>query len=335
MNIKNQIIKDNYSIYNADCMEVLPSLPDKSIDLSIYSPPFSGLYKYSSDPRDMSNTCNLEEFLTQYEFFVKELSRVIKDGRICAVHCMDLLNHDMSRLLDFPHELIKIHEKYGFKYRNRITIWKEPLLVRLTTMVQSLMHKFIVEDSTKCFTAMPDYVLIFVKNGENQVPVTHPCGIQEYYGEVPILNCMLQAYNNQNKTNFNSDQLWKHLQDTKEEEKVTKINHYIWQRYASAIWDDIRVKNVMPFKGGKEEDDEKHITPLQLDVIARLIELYSNKNEIILDPFNGVGSTTFQAIKMGRKAIGVELKESYFKQAKINLENVPTQQEEFKQEGLF
>lgn len=334
MNIKNQINGENYTIYNADCLEVLPSLPDNSIDLSIYSPPFAGLYQYSSDPRDMSNCESKEQFLEQYEFLIKEIARVTKSGRITAVHCTDVFDNS-CRLWDFPHEIIKLHLKYGFEYRNRITIWKEPLKVRMRTMVQSLMHKFIVEDSTRCFTAMPDYVLIFTKKGENQVPVTHPFGINDYAGEIPILPNILKAYNNANNTNFNEQELWKHLNSINDENGITKLNHYIWQRYASAVWDDIRIDNVLPFRDSKEEDDEKHVHPLQLDVIDRLIELYSNPNEIVLTPFMGVGSEVYSAVRKGRKAIGVELKESYFKQAKINLENVPTQQEEFKQEGLF
>ena len=334
MNIKNQINGENYTIYNADCLEVLPSLPDNSIDLSIYSPPFAGLYQYSSDPRDMSNCESKEQFLEQYEFLIKEIARVTKSGRITAVHCTDVFDNS-CRLWDFPHEVIKLHLKYGFEYRNRITIWKEPLKVRMRTMVQSLMHKFIVEDSTRCFTAMPDYILIFTKKGENQVPVTHPFGINDYAGEIPILPNILKAYNNANNTNFNEQELWKHLNSINDENGITKLNHYIWQRYASAVWDDIRIDNVLPFRDSKEEDDEKHVHPLQLDVIDRLVELYSNPNEIVLTPFMGVGSEVYSAVRKGRKAIGVELKESYFKQAKINLENVPTQQEEFKQEGLF
>lgn len=321
MKIKNQLETEQYSIYNADCMEVMPELPENSIDLSIYSPPFAGLYQYSSDPRDMSNCENKEQFLEQYEYLIKEISRVTKAGRITAVHCTDVFDN-ACHLWDFPHEIIKLHLKYDFEYRNRITIWKEPLKVRMRTMVQSLMHKFIVEDSTKCFTAMPDYVLIFTKKGENQVPVTHPFGIDEYAGEIPILPNILNAWNNTNKSNFTAEQLWDYLNKTKDENGVTKLNHYIWQRYASAVWDDIRIDNVLPFKDSKEEDDEKHVHPLQLDVIERLIELYSNPDEIILTPFMGVGSEVYSAVKKGRKAIGIELKDSYFKQAILNLKDI-------------
>jgi DNA modification methylase len=317
MKVKDQIHTERYSLYNGDCMDVVTSLENESIDLSIYSPPFAGLYNYSSDHRDFSNCENKEQFIDQYEFLIKQMSRITKPGRINAVHCTDVFDNT-SRLWDFPNEIIRLHEKYGFEYRNRITIWKEPLKVRMRTMVQSLMHKFIVEDSTKCFTAMPDYILVFTKKGENKVPVTHPFGINHYAGETPILPNILRAWNNANETNLNEDQLWKHLNDTKEDDKVTKLNHYIWQRYASSVWDDIRIDNVLPYKDSKEEDDEKHVHPLQLDVIDRLVELYSNPDEVVLTPFMGVGSEVFSPVSMGRKAIGIELKDSYFKQAILN-----------------
>ncbi len=319
--VKDQLHTDNYSLYNSDCMLVLPTLGDKSIDLSVYSPPFAGLYNYSSSENDFSNCENKEQFLEQYEFLVKEISRVTKNGRITAVHCTDVFDNT-CRLWDFPHEIIRIHEKYGFEYRNRITIWKEPLKVRMRTMVQSLMHKFIVEDSTKCFTAMPDYVLIFTKKGENEVPVTHSQGFKQYFGEVPILPNILRAWNNANDTGLNEEELWSHLKKEyydHEDPKSNKLSHYIWQRYASSVWDDIRIDNVLPFRDSKEEDDEKHVHPLQLDVIDRIIELYSNPNEVVLTPFMGVGSEVFSPVSLGRKAIGIELKDSYYKQAIINM----------------
>lgn len=323
MNVKDQIVTEQYAIYNGDCMDVMPALSDESIDLSVYSPPFAGLYNYSSSERDFSNCENKEQFLVQYEFLIKEIARVTKPGRITAVHCTDVFDNT-SRLWDFPNEIIRIHDKYGFEYRNRITIWKEPLKVRMRTMVQSLMHKFIVEDSTRCFTAMPDYVLIFTKKGENKVPVVHPFGINEYAGETPILPNILRAWNNANDANLTEDELWEHLNKVNETDKITKLNHYIWQRYASSVWDDIRIDNVLPFRDSKEEDDEKHVHPLQLDVVDRLVELYSNPGEVVLTPFMGVGSEVFSPVSMGRKAIGIELKDSYFKQAKLNLKQAKT-----------
>jgi len=321
MNAKDQIVTSQYAIYNSDCMEVLPALPENSIDLSVYSPPFAGLYNYSSSERDFSNCENKEQFLEQYEFLVAQIARVTKPGRITAVHCTDVFDN-ACRLWDFPHEIIRIHEKYGFQYRNRITIWKEPLKVRMRTMVKSLMHKLIVEDSTQCFTAMPDYVLILTKKGDNEVPVVHPQGLKRYFGATPILPNILQAFNNANGTEFNAEQLWEYLQNSfadHEDPKSNKLSHYIWQRYASSVWDDIRIDNVLPFRDSKEEDDEKHVHPLQLDVIDRIVELYSNEGETVLTPFMGVGSEVYSPVSLGRKAIGIELKDSYFKQANINL----------------
>lgn len=322
MKAKDQVVTSQYAIYNSDCMEVLPTLPSESVDLTIYSPPFAGLYNYSSSERDFSNCENKEQFLEQYEFLVAEIARVTKPGRITAVHCTDVFDNS-CRLWDFPHEIIRIHEKYGFQYRNRITIWKEPLKVRMRTMVKSLMHKLIVEDSTQCFTAMPDYVLILTKKGDNAVPVTHPCGLKKYFGETPILPNILQAWNNANESELTADQLWSTLNQMysdHDDPKSNKLSHYIWQRYASSVWDDIRIDNVLPFRDSREEDDEKHVHPLQLDVIDRLVELYSNPGEVVLTPFMGVGSEVFSPVSLGRKAIGIELKDSYFKQARINLE---------------
>jgi DNA modification methylase len=306
--IKKQLITDDYAIYLSDCMYVLPTLEKDSIDFSVYSPPFAGLYNYSSSPNDFSNCETKEQFLDHYEFLVKEISRLTKPGRITAVHCADIMDSKTEQLWDLPHEIISIHTRHGFQNRNRITIWKEPLTVRRRTMVRSLMHKFIVEDSTECFTAMPDYVLIFKKNGENAVPVTHEKGLIHYAGEIPMLPEMIKKYGtweqlNKKYKNFDGEQI------------ENKLSHIIWQRYASSVWDDIRISNVLKFKESRDEDDEKHVHPLQLDVIDRLVELYTNPGEIVLTPFMGVGSEVYSPVSMGRKAIGKEIKDSYYKQA--------------------
>lgn len=320
--VKQQIQTDDYAIYNGDCVDVIKTMEDKSIDLSVYSPPFCGLYNYSSDYRDMSNCDTKEQFLKQYEFLVEQIARVTKSGRITAVHCTDIFDNQCY-LWDFPAEIIKIHEKHGFHYRNKITIWKEPLKVRMRTMVQSLMHKFIVEDSTKCFTAMPDYMLIFTKSGENEVPVTHPNGFKRYFGDNLILKNILQAFNNQTEgRNFTEYELEEYLKTTfadHEDPKSNKLSHYIWQRYASSVWDDIRIDNVLPFRDSREDDDEKHVHPLQLDVIDRIVELYTNEGEVVFTPFMGVGSEVYSPVSLGRKGIGIELKDSYYKQAVQNL----------------
>lgn len=326
--VKDQIITDTHALYNSDCMEVLPTLPDNSIGLSVYSPPFAGLYQYSSSERDFSNCEDKEQFLEQYEFLIKEVARVTKPGRITAVHVTDV--HDNACYLwDFPGEVIKMHERNGFNYRCRIGIRKEPLKVRMRTMVKSLMHKLVVEDMAQCFPAMPDYVLIFTKKGENTDPVEHPKGLTDfpYFGEVPILPHFLAAWNNdENNPNFDQpEQLWEHLKakyaDHKDA-KTNKLSHYVWRRYADYMWDDIRIDNVLPYRDSKEEDDEKHVHPLQLDVIDRIVYMYSNPGDTVLTPFMGVGSEVYSAVSQGRKALGVELKDSYFKQARINLDSV-------------
>lgn len=315
--VKEQLITDQYSIFNSDCMYVLPSIPDESIDLSLYSPPFAGLYNYSSSENDFSNCETKEQFLEQYEFLIAQIARVTKPGRITAVHVTDIMNSKTGELWDFPNAVIEIHQRYGFKYRNRITIWKEPLKVRMRTMVRSLMHKLIVEDSTECFTAMPDYVLIFKKEGQNAVPVTHPVGLSFYAGETPVLPDMVEKYGTyeQLKAKYRGH----------EDPKTNKLSHIIWQRYASSVWDDIRIDEVLQYKESKDEDDEKHVHPLQLDVIHRLVELYSNPGETVLTPFMGVGSEVYGPVNLGRKAIGIELKDSYYKQAVKNLQSIKSE----------
>ncbi len=332
---KQQTITENYAIYNSDCMEVMPTLPDSSIDLSVYSPPFAGLYNYSSSHRDFSNCDTKEDFLKQYEYLIKELSRVTKAGRINAVHVTEVVQNNGDSW-DFPNEVIRLHQAHGFQYKGRVTIWKEPLKVRMRTMVKSLMHKLIVEDATQCFPAQPDYLLIFKRKGEAEVPVTHQHGLNKYYGEIPILPNILQAWNNANKSDFNAEQLWEHLNNVNEPEGITKLNHYIWQRYASSVWDDIRINNVLPFRDSREDDDEKHVHPLQLDVIDRCVDLWSNPGETVLTPFMGVGSEVYSPISLGRKAIGIELKDSYYKQAVINLAEAKQRfKDEEEQKTLF
>lgn len=324
--VKDQIITEDFAAYNGDCMHVLPTLADNSIDLSVYSPPFAGLYNYSSHENDFSNCESKDQFLQQYEFLIAEMARVTKPGRINAVHITDIIGKD-GDMFDLPGEVKKLHQKYGFQWRNTITIWKEPLKVRMRTMVKSLMHKLIVEDSTECFTAMPDYLLIFKKKGQNEVPVTHPVGLSEYFGETPILPAMTDKYGT--------------FEDLKKkyaghaDPKTNKLSHIIWQRYASSVWDDIRIDNVLPFRDGRDEDDEKHVHPLQLDVIDRIVELYSNPSEVVLTPFAGVGSEVFSPVSLGRKSIGIELKESYFKQLGLNMKEAKNRFVKAKQAELF
>lgn len=328
--MEKQITTTNYAIYNDDCMNVLKALPDESTDFSVYSPPFAGLYNYSSDPQDFSNCESKEQFLDQYRFLINEIGRLTKPGRITAVHCTDVMNSKTEDLWDFPHEIIKLHHDAGFTYKNRITVWKEPLAVRMRTMVRSLMHKMIVEDSTLSFPAMPDYVLIFKKKGENAVPVTHPQGFKRYYGATPMLHEMIEKYCHKHGTFEEIMTKYANHDDG----YTSKLSHLIWQRYASSVWDDIRIDEVLKYPDKRVDEDEKHIHPLQLDVIDRLVELYSNPGEVVMSPFMGVGSEVYSAVSLGRKGIGAELKATYFKQAIENLANANTRFDDVAQQKL-
>ena len=298
-----QVIRDRYAVYLGDCMEVARSLPDSSIDLSIYSPPFAGLYQYSSDERDLSNCLNREEFFTQYAFVVQEILRLTKPGRMSAVHCTDIPtgNSGLDHLLDFPGDVIRLHERHGFKFVARYHVWKEPLTVRNRTMTKSLSHKGLTEDSTRCSIANADQLLIFRRSGKNLVPVVHPHGLLEYAGERKMPADILKY------RGWTGSQL------------LNKYSHWIWQRYASAFWDDVRIDRVLPYRESRDFEDEKHCHPLQLDVIDRGLVLWSNPGETVFTPFMGVGSEVYAALCSGRRAIGVELKPSYYRQALKNI----------------
>ena len=330
--VKDQLHTDNYSLFNADCMDVIKTLSNNSIDLSVYSPPFAGLYNYSSSEKDFSNCETKEEFMDQYEYLVAEMARVTKPGRINAIHCQEILTDTTKHILyDFPHEIIELHKKYGFSYHNRITIWKEPLEVRMRTMVRSLMHKNIAEDSTMCFTAIPDYLLIFKKKGENEIKVTNEKGFKIYHGETPLLPPMEKKYGK-----F-ADLLIKYKDSNNLENNhlKNKLSQVIWQCYASSVWDDVRGKLKLPFKETREEDDEKHVHALQLDVVDRVVELYSNPNEVVFTPFMGVGTEVFSPVSLGRKGLGIELKDSYYKQAVLNMKDARSRFDEVQSQGTL
>lgn len=304
MAVIDQKICDEYAVYNGDCVEVMQSMPSNSVHLSVYSPPFGGLYHYSSDDRDLSNCKDYATFFEHYDFVVSELARVTHPGRISAVHCTDVPSSNSGKdyLIDFPGDIIRLHEKHGWQFIARHTIWKEPLWVRNRTMTHNLSHKTIVDDAAYGGVASADYLLIFRLNGENKIPIANPTGLEEYAGESPMPNDILQYKN------------WKGKQTE------NRYSHWIWRRYASSVWDDIRMNRVLPFIDCKDSDDEKHVHPLQLDIIDRCVALRSNPGEIVLTPFMGVGSEVFSAVMAGRKAVGIELKESYYRQAIANLE---------------
>lgn len=304
MAVNDQVVTDKYAAYNGDCMEVMPTLSDGSVHLSVYSPPFGGLYHYSSSERDLSNCSDYDEFFEHYGFVVGEIARLTMPGRMTAVHCMDVPtgNTGCDALMDFPGDIIRLHREHGFAYVARYHVWKEPLGVRNRTMTKSLAHKTIVDDSSRCTVASADYLLVFRKRGENAVPIAHPVGLLEYAGERTIPSDLLRFRG------------WKGNQIE------NRYSHWIWRQYASAFWDDVRIGRVLPFREARDEEDEKHVHPLQLDVIDRTLHLWSNPGEVVFTPFMGVGSEVYSAVRQGRCGIGVELKPSYYRQAVKNLE---------------
>jgi DNA modification methylase len=318
MGVIAQEVTEQYAVYHGDSCEVLPTFRDQSVHLSIYSPPFCGLYNYSSSPRDLSNCRTYEEFFEHYEFVVRELARITLPGRITAVHCMDIPRASDKGLIDFPGDIVRLHERLGWRYIARHCVWKEPLGVRLRTMAKGLAHKQIVEDSALCDVASADYLLLFANHGMNPIPIIHPHGLLSYAGSRPIPDEVLSYRGHTGKQTEN------------------RYSHWIWRQYASAFWDDVRIDRVLPYKESKEPDDEKHVHPLQLDVIERIIVLRSNPGETILTPFMGVGSEPYGALINGRKAIGIELKGSYYKQAVRNLQAaVRSWKDTHEQAGMF
>jgi hypothetical protein len=296
------VLTDTYALYHGDCCEVVADIPDDSIHLSVYSPPFCGLYHYSSSERDMSNCRSRGEFMDHYAFLVEHIARVTLPGRLTAVHCMDVPIGD-GVLFDFPGEVIRLHEQMGMKYIARHMVWKPPLAVRMRTMARGLAHRTITEDSSLADVAGADSLLIFRNKGVNAIPITHPTGLLEYAGarKPPADVLPFRGWTGDQTQN--------------------RYSHWIWRQYASSFWDDVRIDHVLPFQESREEDDEKHVHPLQLDVIDRVLTLRSNPGERVLTPFMGVGSEVYCAVRHGRKAIGIELKESYFRQAVMNVES--------------
>lgn len=305
MAVKHQSITDKFAIFNGDCVEVMEKLPSESIHLSVYSPPFGGLYNYSSDERDLSNCRDYDHFFEHYDYVVAEIARLTMAGRCTAVHCMDVPNGNcqFSSYTDFPGDIIRQHARLGFDFVARHAIWKEPLGVRRRTMQKNLAHMTAVEDSVQCGVASADYLLVFRKRGNNPIPVANPVGFLSYAGDDSKMPSDVRALRG-----FVGDQ------------KKNRFSHWIWRRYASSIWDDIRAGRVLPYEESKEEDDEKHVHPLQLDVIDRVIQMRSNIGENVLTPFMGVGSEVYSAVMAGRRGIGAELKTSYYNQAVRNVE---------------
>lgn len=304
MPVIDQYVTDRYAMYCSDCMEVLPTLPAESVGLCVYSPPFPELYAYSDSPRDMSNCTHYEESIEQYRFVVRAIHRLMMPGRITAVHCTDL-KAGQIRQRDFPGDIIRVHDEAGFDYFCRVCIWKDPWEFARRTRMTTLMHKTIVEDSSRSRAAPADYICVFRKRGENAQPITHPKGFTEYYGSKGIPQELASRF-----MNYTGDP------------RGNQMSHWIYRQYASPVWGDIRRGRLLPYREARENEEEKHVCPLQLDVIDRCIALWSNPNDVVLTPFMGVGSEVYEAVRMGRRAIGCELKPTYYRQSKTNLEHV-------------
>jgi DNA modification methylase len=305
MALKHEIT-DRFALYNGDCIEVMAAMPKESIHLSVYSPPFGGLYHYSSSDRDLSNCKDYQQFFDHYAFVVRELHRLTLPGRMTAVHCMDVPsgNCGTDYLVDFPGDIIRLQEREGWHYVARYSIWKEPLAVRNRTMAKNLAHKTIVEDSSRCSVASADYLLVFRRSGTNPIAIAHPHGLLEYAGARKMPAELLKY------RGWAGNQI------------ENRYSHWIWRQYASAFWDDIRLGRVLPFRPARDEEDEKHVHPLQLDVIERCVHLWSNPGDNVLTPFMGVGSEVFSAVRLERRGIGIELKPSYYQQARKNMLHV-------------
>lgn len=310
--IRHETDGESFSIYNGDTCEVLPDLPKESVGISVYSPPFADLYRYTSSDRDLGNCRTYEEFLEHYRFVVEQMYRLTQPGRMTAVHCMDLGNNGKSGIRDFPGDIIRLHLSIGWDYWDRKTVWKEPWRVALRTRALSLRHSQVVKDASWCRSALPDYVLVFRKPGEAEIPIEHLDGFSTYPGTLPIF-----------PPDPGWEDEWRAIQEQyagwEGDQKENKLSHTIWRRLASPLWDDVRIDRVVPFNESKDEEAEKHVCPLQLDVIERALMLWSVPSDTCLTPFLGVGSEVYQALLMGRKGIGVELKPSYFEQAHRNV----------------
>lgn len=303
MPVIDQKITDDYTLWHSDVMEVLPALPDESIGLSVYSPPFPELYQYSDDPRDVTNCTSYGESLEQLAFVVREVARLTLAGRLSCVHCTDLKRGQLYQH-DFPGDLIRMHEAAGMRFFCRVTINKDAWEFARRTRMISLMHKTLCEDSAGSRIAPGDYLLMFLKPGENPRPVTHERGFREYAGGNPI-PAELREYEDFNGAN-----------------RENILSHWIYRQYASPVWNDIRRGRLLPYDEAKDDPEERHVCPLQLDVIDRCIAMWSNLGDTVLTPFMGVGSEVYEAVRMGRRAVGCELKATYYRQAVKNLEGV-------------
>jgi DNA modification methylase len=306
MNVLDRVITEDYAIYNGDTVDVAKTLPDESVDFSVFSPPFASLYTYSNSDRDMGNVKSDAEFWEQYKFLIKEQFRVMKSGRNIAIHCMNLPSSKQGDgfigVKDFRGDIIRAYQDAGFIYHSEVCIWKCPVVAMTRTKALGLLHKTIKKDSAMSRMGIPDYIVTMRKPGENKRPVA---GEFKYYvGDNPP-----QGF----KKIDRDDGSFFFMPG----ENNTSVD--VWQKYASPVWDDINQTDTLNFREGRDNDDERHICPLQLDVIERCLQLWSLPGDVVWTPFMGIGSEVYMSLKLGRKAIGAELKPSYFELAKRNI----------------
>lgn len=308
MKVIDQVITDSYSIYHADTIEVAKSLPDNSVHFSVFSPPFETLYTYSNSDRDMGNSKSSDEFWTHYRFLIAEQFRVMKPGRLVAIHCMNLptskQNHGFIGIRDFRGELIRAYSDAGFYYHSEVCIWKDPVVAMQRTKALGLLHKQLKKDSALSRQGIPDYLVVIRKPGDNDEPITG--ALDHFVGDDEPANFKPVEYDDGRRAYVPAN------------DNATPID--IWQRYASPIWMDISQTNTLQYQTARDNDDERHICPLQLDVIERAMQLWSQPGEVVWSPFMGIASEGYIAIQQNRKFIGAELKASYFQLAKRNME---------------
>ncbi len=315
-NVINQKVTDRYAIYEGDSCEIMPSLPDDSVHFSLHSPPFEGLYKFSNSDRDISNNDG-ENFWIHYGFIIKELLRITMPGRIAAVHCMQLptskTRDGYIGMRDFRGDIIRAFQSAGWYFHSEVCIWKDPVVAQQRTKSIRLLHKQMEKDSAISGQGLADYIVAFRKPGDNPEPVKGK--LTHYVGEgkapMPISE--------------------RHTQSKEDAEKWYSIE--VWQRYASPVWTDISQSRTLQYMSARDDKDEQHISPLQLDVIERCIHLWSNPNDIVFTPFLGIGSEVYGAVEIGRRGIGIELKPSYFEQAVKNISLLETKQDSFELHG--
>jgi hypothetical protein len=295
-----QVVTEDYALYQGDACELIRAIPDNAIHYGVHSPPFEGLYKFSGDPRDLSNSEG-DGFWRHYAFLIAEVLRVTMPGRLHSVHCMQLptskTRDGFIGMRDFRGEVIRAWQDAGWIFHSEVCIWKDPVVAQQRTKSLRLLHKTVVKDSAMSGQGLADYVVTFRKPGDNAEPVA---GCFDRYIGDPGDEPDRSKY-----TNGTDSRNWYSIE--------------VWQRYASPVWTDIRQTRTLQHRAARDPADELHISPLQLDVIERCIDLWSNPGDVVMTPFAGIGSEVYAAVEMGRKAIGLELKPSYFAQAVKNL----------------